>query len=185
MLSIVHNEVPEKVVSIEEGRTPEETAAPEEKGEFEIVLGSRQVASVLFVATLIFGAFSAIAYTAGKSEAPKPQPAPVSEQAPVIPVASAPATVVSAPEAPKPEPPMFADPKNGAVYLQLGAVEKGIAIIMAEGLRKRQFNAFVGPGPNEHIFRVLIGPLSDESFKRVKDSVDALGLSTFARKYQQ
>src|SRR5262249_39811298 len=89
------------------------------------------------------------------------------------------------PEQTKAEEPLFGDPKNGALYLQLGAVEKGVAIIMTEGLRKRDFPAFVAPGPNDHIFRVLIGPLDADGFKRSKDSVDAIGLSAFARKYQQ
>jgi hypothetical protein len=32
---------------------------------------------------------------------------------------------------------------------------------------------------------VLIGPLDSDSYKKAKDGVDAIGLSTFARKYQQ
>ena len=39
--------------------------------EFEIVLGRRQIASVLFVATVILALFSAVSYLAGKSISPK------------------------------------------------------------------------------------------------------------------
>jgi cell division septation protein DedD len=39
--------------------------------EFEIVLGRRQIASVLFVATVILAIFSAVSYLAGKSISPK------------------------------------------------------------------------------------------------------------------
>ena len=86
----------------------------------------------------------------------------------------------------KPEPPMFAEPLPGAVYMQMGAVDKGMAMVFAAGLRKYGFDAFVAPGPSEKIFRVLIGPLPDpDSFRRAKAAVDALDLGTFARRYQQ
>jgi cell division septation protein DedD len=66
----------------------------------------------------------------------------------------------------------------------MGAVDKGVAVIFAEGLRKKGFTAFVAPGPNEKIFRVLIGPLPDPaSYAKAKDGVDKIGLSTFARKF--
>jgi len=107
-----------------------------------------------------------------------PQPAPP-------PAKPKPERVAAAKAEPGAEAPLFADPQTGALYLQLGAVEKGVAIIMAEGLRKREMGAFVAPGPNDHIFRVLIGPLDAEGYKRVKETVDALGLSAFARKYLQ
>jgi len=208
MLSIVERDSTERpidrVVCIDEAQAPAEVPS-ENPEEFEIVLGRRQVASVLFVSTVILVAFSAISYLAGKSFAPK---APVPESAPApAPVAAAPAPVVVPQPAPQPEPavkperaraseaapasdpaperPLFADPKPGQLYLQLGAVEKGIAIIMADGLRKHGFDAFVGPGPNDHIFRVLVGPLDGDGYKKAKGEVDALGLSTFARRYQQ
>jgi cell division septation protein DedD len=202
MLSILRRDSLEQVVSIDAARpapAPAVDAEPlpdqalEESTEFEIVLGRRQIASVLFVVTVSMVAFSAISYLAGKSEAPKmeasvvsPAPAVASQPEPAPPVSAQPARVEPVPAQPLAvEPPLFADPKSGALYLQLGAVEKGVAIIMTEGLRKRHFDAFVGPGPNDHIFRVLIGPLDPEAYKRAKNAVDELGLSTFARKYQQ
>jgi cell division septation protein DedD len=66
----------------------------------------------------------------------------------------------------------------------MGAVERGIAAIFAQGLRKEGLPSFVAPGPDAKIFRVLIGPLPDaETYRRVKDRVDAIGLTTFAKKY--
>ena len=48
----------------------------------------------------------------------------------------------------------------------------------------RGLPAFVAPGPNEKIFRVLIGPLPDPAaYLKAKEKVDEIGLSTFARKY--
>jgi len=83
------------------------------------------------------------------------------------------------------EPPIFAQPQPGALYLQMGAVDKGVGIVLAEGLRKHGFTAFVAPGPSEKIFRVLIGPLANlEAYKRAKAEVDAIDLNTFARRYQ-
>jgi hypothetical protein len=155
-----------------------EDAAPTEPVEFEIVLGRRQLASVLFVATVVIAVFSSISYLAGKSLAPAPQKIEVIRTVPVLQPAPAPAV--------KPEPPLFAEPRPGPLYLQMGAVEKGIAVIFAEGLRKHGFEAFVAPGPNERIFRVLIGPLGDEqAYAKARDATAALGLNTFARKVQQ
>lgn len=185
---------PDRVLSIDEGRVPvEETLEAGTAGEtadYEIVMGRRQIASVLFLGTVILVAFSAASYLAGKSTAPPktvvvtvPAPAPA-----IIPVA---APVVPAPVAEKPKPqsapeaPLFGDAKPGSLYIQLGAVEKGVAIIMAEGLRKEGLNAFVAPGPNDRIFRVLIGPLDGDGYKKAKDAVDSLGLMQFARKAQQ
>jgi hypothetical protein len=60
--------------------------------EFEIVLGRRQVASVLFIATVIVAILSGVSYLAGKSLSPK-KPAPAAP------------TVVFLPAPPPPPPP--------------------------------------------------------------------------------
>ena len=152
-----------------------------EAAEFEFVLGRRQIASLLFVATVILMVCVAISYMAGKA---------MSETAP----AAAPATVavVREPDPPPivlnqesaPEAPLFGNPKDGSIYIQMGAVEKGVSIIFAEGLRKHGLAAFVAPGPSEKIFRVLIGPLPDlAAYVKAKDTVDKIGLASFARKF--
>ena len=153
--------------------------------EFEFVLGGRQIASLLFVSTVILMICVAIAYLAGKSIGAK---APVAE--PITAAAAKPVTREPEPppiilnQEPAPEPPVFADAKNGSVYIQMGAVEKGVAVIFAEGLRKHGLTSFVAPGPNEKIFRVLIGPLPDPaSYVKAKETVDKIGLSTFARRF--
>jgi cell division septation protein DedD len=130
---------------------------------------------------------SALSYFVGKAMSPEkvaavppivvaPPPAPA---APVLE-----ATIVKLPEEAKPEPQLFAEPLNGAVYIQIGALDKGIAVVVTEGLRKHAFEASVAPGPSEKVYRVLIGPLPDPAaFQRAKDAVDQLGLTSFARKY--
>ncbi|HWZ33124.1 MAG TPA: hypothetical protein VNX18_17400 [Bryobacteraceae bacterium] len=162
--------------------------------EFEIVMGRTQIASVSFLATVIIVAFSAMSYLAGKSSAPKPAPTPAPVQKIEAPVVQATVVGPTAPEPTptksvatkavetKPEAPLFDNTKTGALYLQLGAVEKGVAIIMAQGLRKQGLDGFVAPGPNDHIFRVVIGPLNAESYTHARQAVEELGLSNFARK---
>jgi len=170
----------------------------ENSAEYEIVLGRRQIASLLFIAIVLAVVFSAVSYLAGRTAAPKakqlaPRATAASAPAPATPVIEATTSVLPAePGLPiakrdnQPEPPMFAAPLPGAVYIQMGAVDKGIAMVFAAGLRRYGFDGFVAPGPSEKIFRVLIGPLPDpDSFRRAKAAVDALDLGTFARRYQQ
>jgi hypothetical protein len=221
--------------------------APEE---FEIVLGRRQIASLLFVATVILAVLSAVSYLAGKSISPKERPgvpavpavaavtgsmpaAEVLPPAPTAPTIDAHITSTSPPPAATPaiaaakspalnrsipnastitvapmtvalrsvasrgaapavlpevstEAPMFAEPVGGAMYLQMGAVDKGAAAIFAEGLRKRGFPSFVATGPNATLFRVLIGPLRDAAaYARTKDALDRIGVNTFGRTYEK
>ena len=82
--------------------------------------------------------------------------------------------------------PLYADPEMGKVYIQVGAVERGMAGILADGLRSHGFDSFVAPGPNEKIFRVLIGPLQDpQAFRQTMAAVSALDLAMYARKYEK
>jgi hypothetical protein len=195
MLSILRTEPATEEVAV--GPTihfeDAQPAEPSEPAEFEIVLGRSQLASVLFVATVVIAVFSSLAYLAGKSIKPAPRTIEVvrTELAPGAEILPMAADLITDPTpdpvAPaKNEPSLFANPKPGPLYLQMGAVEKGIAVIFVEGLRKHGFEAFVAPGPNENIFRVLIGPLADEhAFLKAKDATSAIGLGTFARRYPQ
>jgi cell division septation protein DedD len=213
-----------------------ETAADRATGvapeDFEIVLGRRQVASVLFVATVMIAVMCAVSYLAGKSLSPKKAEAPpvagaVTASVPVIPMieaivepdiaaaqrasqaaaepasqatAQAKASQLSRPEPAPSTPiggsdpaaaysdsaPIFADPRPGATYLQMGAVDKGVATIFAEGLRRRGFESFVAPGVSERMYRVLIGPLADPAaYSRTKQELEQIGLATFGRKYEK
>ena len=89
-------------------------------------------------------------------------------------------------EPPVAEKPLFAEPIKGIIYIQMAAVEKPIAEVFAEGLRRRGFSGFVASGPNERIFRVLIGPFRNaEEYDANKLALDKMGLDTFARRYQE
>lgn len=184
MLNMVRSES-EISAPVEDHREPESS-------DFEIVLGRRQVAGVLFVATVVLVTFASFAYLVGKEATPEaPAAITLSVATPLPPALHAqasPAPVIAKPLPAAPstagEPPLFANPVVHATYLQMGAVERGIADVLAEGLRRHGLPAFVAPGPNEKIFRVLIGPLPDQqAYRTVKDKVDAIGLSTFAKTY--
>jgi hypothetical protein len=67
----------------------------------------------------------------------------------------------------------------------VGAVEKGVAVILAEGLRRHALDSFVAPGPSAKTFRVLIGPFRDaETYQKARNIVSEIGLDNFARRYQ-
>jgi len=186
-----------------------ESAAPPEiqqtgASEFEIVVGRAQIASWLFVGVVVVAICSSLAYLAGETITSK-KTARAAAPTPPMSAAPAAAVTVAAPlpqasilvspktdlapivtTAKKPASPLLADPEMGKVYIQIAAVERGMAMILAEGLRSHGLDSFVAPGPNARIFRVLIGPLPDpEAFRQALFSVGALDLAIFARKYQK
>ena len=168
--------------------------------EYEIVLGRAQIASWLFVAVIAVAICSSLAYLAGekitaKKTAAFPRPAAPVAPPPVAASAELPqASIMVAPKADlaplvknqRIVAPLFAEPEIGKVYLQIGAVERGMATLLADGLRVHGFDSFVAPGPNDKVFRVLIGPLPDPAtFQQAMVAVNALELANFARKYQK
>ena len=173
-------------------------AEPEE--DFELVVGRRQIAGLTFLALVVVAVCSGGSYLAGKAisatrEAPPAEPEirieqPVSAPAPAPALAAMPeATIVREPAAvaaPKAsEAPLFANPNPQAIYIQVGAVEKGVAMILAEGLRKHALDSFVAPGPTAKTFRVLIGPFADaDGYQKARNIVAEIGLDNFARRYQ-
>jgi len=74
--------------------------------------------------------------------------------------------------------PLFASPKSGALYLQMGALDRNASAIVVQGLRERGYHSFVAPGPSEKIYRVLIGPLaSQEEYKRIKSETATIDVN--------
>ena len=190
----------------ESRETIEQDAALQELSaipEYEIVLGRAQIASWLFVGVIAVAICSSLAYLAAEKIAAQKVaansrtstlPAPVSPP-PIAATADLPqASILVPPQAdlasplknPKPGAPLFAEPEMGKVYIQIGAVERGMAMLLTEGLRSHGFDSFVAPGPNDKVFRVLIGPLPDPAaFRQAMVTVTTLDLSSFARKYQK
>jgi len=189
----------------QEARTP---ASPQpsplalsESADYEIVLGRGQVASTMLLVLVVLVVFSGGGYVIGKSASPKvavvqaaaPAAAPLLPATPEI--AKAVSPVAKTPDAPPPvaskplsaelSAPLYGEQVQGKVYLQVGAVEKGLAAIWAEGLRTHALSAFVAPGPSDKVWRVVIGPLpTPESFQQAKTTLDQLGINTFGRKQQ-
>ena len=165
--------------------------------EFELVVGRRQVAGILFLALVAVAVCSGGSYLAGKAisarvEAAEPEiqlEQPAAPLAAAVPAPMLEATIVrepAGPPAPKAtEAPLFANPNPQAIYIQVGAVEKGVAVILAEGLRKHALDSFVAPGPGTKSYRVLIGPFADaEAYQKARNIVAEIGLDNFARRYQ-
>jgi cell division septation protein DedD len=169
-----------------------EADSPED---FELVVGRRQIAGLTFLALIVVAVCSGGSYLAGKAiSANREVPADVLIKIDQPPATSVPetapmleATIVRAPEPLKlaVDAPLFANPNPQAIYIQVGAVEKGVAMILAEGLRKHALDSFVAPGPGAKSFRVLIGPFADaEAYQKARNVVAELGLDNFARRYQ-
>ncbi len=156
-------------------------------------MGRRQIASVSLVVVVLLAVLSGVSYLIGKSAdptaaAPAQAPAAQVPETPVVQAVVPPAQPAKIPasEAEASGSPLFADPVPGAVYIQVGAVEKGVAQIWTEGLRTHGLKAFIAPGLSDRIFRVLVGPLpSPDAYQYAKDTLDRIGLETFGRKYQQ
>jgi cell division protein FtsN len=201
-------------------------------GEFELVLGNKQLLSVFFIMVVLLGVFFAMGYIAGRNSTPiatdaakkegpivvdssartspmpeagaqaAPQPAqPAADTGtPTQPVASAPparekAPAEAPPAAPKPAPaqeastdaggaPQVVEPEKGTVYLQVSATARQEAEVVAGTLSKRGFKTQLAPGPNESIFRVLVGPLKDASeIARTKADLVKAGFGPIVKRF--
>jgi hypothetical protein len=150
-----------------------------EDGEFELLLGNRQLMSVFFIVVILLGVFFAMGYIVGRNSSPvtatevarRPEskplvetPAPAREDA--APVSApketasqqGPATQPAAPAQPAAAPvPAKASsrattsgqPESGKTYLQLSAVDHDAAEIMVELLRKKNFSAMAAEVPDK------------------------------------
>jgi cell division septation protein DedD len=70
--------------------------------------------------------------------------------------------------------------------VQVTAVGKAEADVLAEVLARKGFRTLVAPGPNDKLFRVLVGPAKDiNDVAKLKGDLEAAtGLkNTFVRKY--
>jgi cell division septation protein DedD len=106
--------------------------------------------------------------------------------------ASAPPPVVETPKPAVKEPievsavtSTVSNPIPGLVYVQVMAVAKPEAEVLAEVLAKKGFKAIVTPGPNDKIFRVLVGPAKDMSDAgKIKGDLEQAGFKlAIAKKF--
>ena len=191
---------------------PRTDASELENNEFELVLGNKQLLSVFFIVVMLLAVFFTMGYMLGRNSAPvdttrraaDPQPierqnapsavpaAPVKREAATIetekPRETKPAVASKAePAAPKPieiPPVTVTQPSVGQVYLQVLAVAKPEADVLAEVLVKKGFHALVAPGPNDRVYRVLVGPAKDvNDANKLKGDLQAAGFKPFIKKY--
>ena len=169
-------------------------SAAEFEGDSEWVVGPRQMTALAFVGIAAIAVFSSISYLAGKaavapSEALPPIQVNLSQPAPLqASIGDQFASYATAPTLKAPDGPVFADPMPGKTYIQMAAVERGVAAVFAEGLRAHGLTAFVAPGPanTPNIYRVLIGPVTDtQNYTSDKMELDKIGLATFMRQYEK
>jgi cell division protein FtsN len=188
---------------------PRNDASEMEGSEFELVLGNKQLLSVFFIVVILLGIFFTMGYVVGRNSSPVDtarrtdtygrQNAPSAIPASASPVrreatAESATAERSVPVAPKSEtaaqkpieiPPVtVSQPQIGQTYLQVLAVAKPEAEVLAEVLAKKGFRALVAPGPNDRVFRVLVGPAKDATDTgRLKSDLEAAGFKPFVKKY--
>jgi cell division septation protein DedD len=134
----------------------------------------------------------------GKASAPTPvqasEPASIEQPIPVLPslpeltsdVVAAPAQAALEPVQVPMEPAIFGVPERDKLYLQLGSLERGFAILMVHGARKLGYPAIVSNGTNPNVFRVLVGPFQkSEDYQTAKALFTSMGLDYFSRKYDE
>jgi cell division protein FtsN len=184
-----------------------------ESKEFEMVLGNKQLLSVFFIVIMLLAVFFTMGYTLGRNSAPvdaakhTEQPYERQNATSAVPSAAStgreasPVSVEPAKEEPKPaanparqEQPSqkpieiptvtVTQPAAGQTYLQVLAVAKAEADVLAEVLAKKGFRALVAPGPNEKVYRVLVGPAKDANDAgKLKTDLEAAGFKPFIKKY--
>lgn len=218
-----------------------------EEGEYELVLGNRQLLSIIFIIMVLFGVVFSLGYFMGRNTAPEaisanvvparpasPEPAsPAPERADTTAqpapagASQGPATLepgqatiatqpaptpdaqarqaagaaqptaqpetrppASAPAQPErargaAEEPLPPEPAPGQTFLQVAAVRRPEAELIADVLKKKGFAAIVAPGPNETLFRVLVGPLKDQaSLAKTQAGLEGAGFKAIVRKYR-
>ena len=142
-----------------------------EDGEFELILGNRQLLSVFFIVVILLGVFFTMGYIVGRNSGtvtaevtptpsvdsrpaaetptrtPEPAPAPPAPAESAPQPAPAPPVAVREPDPPKREPKAPArtasgsHPVAGETYLQLAATSRHEADIMVDVLKKKTFRA--------------------------------------------
>lgn len=180
-----------------------------EEGEFELVLGNKQLLSLFFIVVVLLGVFFTMGYIVGRSsppsepalasapdavssapatEAPRESPAEAAYEPPsqrTVDVREAEAPPPSIPTPPARERPLFVEPAAGETYLQVMAVARPDAELVAEALRKKGLAAVVAAGPSPAFYRVLVGPLSDAaSIPSARAQIEGAGFKNpIVRKY--
>ena len=181
--------------------------AKNDDGEFEVLLGNKQLLSLFFVVVILLGVFFSMGYmlgrgsgsggaatTAARKEAATTTPSgfPNTYSATELPSAPTPAPPAPAasPEAPpavETRPPVREtnEPVAGQTYLQVIASSRAEVDLVVSVLKKKGFHAFTAAGPNEGVFRALVGPLENAAaIADARDRIEKAGFKPpYLRKY--
>jgi len=158
-------------------------------GEFEVLLGNKQVLSVFFVVVILLGVFFTMGYMLGRNSgsggattaaARKEAPTTAASGFPntysgtdlpsaPTPAPSAPAAKPDAPAAVETRPPVReefspvapTEPVSGQTYFQVIASTRAEVDLVVSVLKQQGFHALTAPGPSEGVFRALVGPLAN------------------------
>jgi len=180
-----------------------------ETGEFELVLGNRQLLGGFFIVIILFSVFFSMGYILGRNSAPMARvveaaPAPVAaapaaqpQPVPAQPEAAAEAKPENAEPQPTTQPvqqegekaaapppqPAATEPLAGETYLQVMAVKRPEAEVVMKTLKDKGFPVVMGPGPNE-LMRVLVGPYKDTAgLGQAKASLENAGFHPWRTKW--
>lgn len=185
---------------------------PDGDREFELVLGNKQLFSLLFIMFVLLGVFFAMGYTLGRTSAPPetasvtppaqagsgrpairpstvdgavPVPKAAEEPGPERASAEVPAeTKTAASAAEEPATSSIIDPKPGQTFMQVSAVARPEAELLVEVLTTKGFHAAMAPGPTEKLLRVLVGPAaSDADLAKLKTDLEQSGFKPIPRRY--
>ncbi|HZT32266.1 MAG TPA: SPOR domain-containing protein [Bryobacteraceae bacterium] len=200
----------------------------DETGEFELVLGNRQLLSAFFIVVILFAVFFTMGYIVGRNSAPGPKIAASTEPAPVgtapeaaqtetrpqpggaaetppaaasqpptetpassgAPAGAAPQpmtqpvqeTPAAKPDGPPATAPAPEEPEAGQTYLQVMAVKRPDAEVVARTLREKGFATTLAPARDD-LVRVLVGPYADAtSLGKAKAALENAGFHPIVRK---
>jgi cell division protein FtsN len=107
-------------------------------------------------------------------------------------VAPTPKPAVVAPPPASPEPvaavvlpgPEWEKPQANRPYLQIGSIDKGVAEVLAQGLRIRGLRATVAPGVTPKVYRIIVGPFeSVPDMKTAEKVLAGMGFQSFPRQF--
>ena len=177
----------------EMGTAPIPMPEAERLEDSRVILGNRQMAAVAFVILALLALVSAMAYLAGRvmttaTQAPSTANAP--EQVIVVDSKIPRPAALAAPPAATIAPPVIAKaaelgaaPINGESYFQVGSVDRGMADVSVEYIKKNGLDARVAAGAASNVFRVLVGPVGAANATEVEARLKALGFTPFLKKY--
>ena len=187
-----------------------------ETGEFELVLGNRQLLSGFFIVVILFAVFFVMGYFVGRSSSPPAKlaadtgtgagAAPAATDTRPQPASGAPAAQTPAPAAAQPSaeepagetqpatrPTRAAEPKTeapaapppepaGGTYLQVMAVRREEAEVVARTLKDKGFPSTLSPAPTG-LTRVLVGPYTDTaSLGKAKAELENAGFHPMVKR---